>query len=110
MINRERVYWSWIDPALHCRSHEERLSNGTFLNVQVRLSTGGKTQLFLGAYDAQGAMLFEESFDSRAGETMTQAMEWGILQAQECVGNLATHSTAADKPEQAHQTGSRKGE
>jgi hypothetical protein len=82
MHRRGQKYWDWVDPELHSRSHDERLSDGTLINVQVRLSKAGVTQLFFGVYDKEGTMLREESFDSRPGETMTQAMEWGVVSAR----------------------------
>nr|WP_252959728.1 hypothetical protein [Pseudomonas simiae] len=78
MRNRGSVYWDWADPALHARSVDERLSDGTLLNIHVRMSALGATQLFIGVYGVKGMMLFEEAFDARSGETMTQAMKWGL--------------------------------
>lgn len=80
---RGDIYWNWANPALHVRSHDERLADGTLIDVQVRTSTLGKTQLFLGAYGPKGVMLFEEAFDSRPGETMTMALEWGLNRARQ---------------------------
>jgi hypothetical protein len=91
MRNRGQKFWDWADPELHSRSHDTRLSDGTLINVQVRLSKAGVTQLFFGIYDKEGTMLFEESFDSRPGETMTQAMEWGLAQVRELI-DLSTDS------------------
>lgn len=45
---REETYWQWADAQLHSRSHDEVLSDGTTLDVQVRLSRLGATQLFFG--------------------------------------------------------------
>lgn len=45
---RGQVFWSWADPTLHCRTHEETLSDGTLIDVQVRLSRTGATQMFIG--------------------------------------------------------------
>ena len=83
MRHRGQKYWDWADLELHSRSHDERLSDGTLINVQVRLSTAGVT--FFGVYNKEGTMLLEESFDSRPGETMTQAMEWGLARARELI-------------------------
>lgn len=76
------IYWNWANPALHVRSHDERLPDGTLIDVQVRTSSLGQTQLFVGAYGPKGVMIFEEAFDSRPGETMTQAMAWGLSHAK----------------------------
>ena len=83
MRNRGKVYWDWANPALHVRTVNERMPDGTLLDVQVRMSVFWETQLFIGVYAEKGMMLFEEAFDSRPGETMTMAMEWGLCKARE---------------------------
>ncbi|WP_392889771.1 hypothetical protein ACF6ZU_00360 [Pseudomonas migulae] len=88
MRERGEKYWDWADPELHCRIHEERLKNGLLIDVQVRLSNTGDTQLFVGVYEQKGEMLFEEAFFSRPGETMTQASDWGVQRAMEFVDTL----------------------
>lgn len=75
---REEVYWQWADAQLHSRSHDEELSDGTSIDVQVRLSRLGATQLFLGLYAKSGAALHEEYHPTRPGETMTRALVWGV--------------------------------
>lgn len=79
---RGEAFWRWADPKLHSRSHEERLDDGTLIDIQVRLSRVGTTQLFLGIYDADGSMIHEEGYDSRPGESMTKAMAWGVQRAR----------------------------
>jgi hypothetical protein len=79
------IYWNWSNPNLPVLSHDQRFPDGTLINVQVRTSVMGYTQLFVGAYGQKGAMIFEESFDSRPLETMTQAMAWGLSRAIERV-------------------------
>ncbi|RDL13469.1 hypothetical protein [Pseudomonas jessenii] len=105
---RGSVYWKWADPEIHFRNKDERLSDGTFLSVQVRTSRTGETQLFLGVYGQHGAMLLEESFDSRPGETMTQAMTWGLARAKEFVA-MTKSSAPISKPEQLPRKGSGRG-
>lgn len=82
MRNRGKVYWEWADPVLHVRSKDERLPDGTLLNVLVRMSPFGEVQLFVGVYGVKGTLIFEESYDSRPGETMTRAMAWGLERAK----------------------------
>ncbi|HEN8710690.1 MULTISPECIES: hypothetical protein [Pseudomonas] len=79
---REETYWQWADAQLHCRSHDEALSDGTTIDVQVRLSRLGATQLFLGLYGLDGKALLEEYYPARPGETMTRAMVWGVERAR----------------------------
>ncbi|WP_273465048.1 hypothetical protein [Pseudomonas sp.] len=79
---RGDVFWAWADPTLHHRTHDETLSDGTFIDVQVRLSRTGSTQLFIGVYSSEGLAVHEESFDSRPGESMTRALAWGVGKAR----------------------------
>lgn len=89
---RGEVFWTWASPGLHCRAHEEVLKDGTSIDVQVRLSMVGATQLFLGIYGASGAMIHEEGYDSRPGESMTKAMAWGVQRARCLASEQAEHS------------------
>jgi len=70
------------DTQLHSRCHDEALSDGTTLDVQVRLSRLGATQLFLGLYGQDGRALLEEYYPARPGETMTRALVWGVDRAR----------------------------
>ncbi|MNE73408.1 hypothetical protein D3C80_1694180 [compost metagenome] len=67
---------------MHSRSHDEALSDGTTLDVQVRLSRLGATQLFLGLYAQDGKALLEEYYPTRPGESMTRALVWGVDRAR----------------------------
>lgn len=80
---RGDVFWSWADPTLHHRSHDETLEDGSVVDVQVRLSRTGNTQMFIGVYAASGMAILEESFDSRPGESMTRALAWGVGRARQ---------------------------
>lgn len=85
---REEKYWEWADALLHSRSHDEVLSDGTSIDVQVRLSRTGATQLFLGVYARQGRALLEEYYPSRPGESMSRALVWGVDRARAMVATL----------------------
>ncbi|MNO43447.1 hypothetical protein D3C76_336690 [compost metagenome] len=76
MRHRGEVFWSWEDPTLQHGSHEEELSDGAWLDVQVRLSRTRETQAFIGIYEPTGLARVEEAYDRRPGETMTKAMVW----------------------------------
>lgn len=82
MRTRGDKYWDWARADLHVRNHDERLIDGTLINVQVRHCAVAGTQLFLGAYDLKGVMIFEEVHESRPGETMSQAIAWGVDRAR----------------------------
>lgn len=82
---RSDVFWGWADTKLHHRTHEEMLDDGTIIDVQVRLSCTGATQLFLGVYAPDGIALHEEAFDSRPGESMSRALAWGVGRARRVV-------------------------
>ncbi|WP_145183105.1 hypothetical protein [Pseudomonas sp. URMO17WK12:I11] len=79
---RDETYWQWADAQLHSRCHDEVLSDGTTLDVQVRLSRLGATQLFLGLYGQDGQAKLEEYYAARPGETMTRALVWGVNRAR----------------------------
>ena len=83
MRNRGQIYWNWANADLHCRNHDERLESGVLLNIQVRLSITNQTQLFYGVYEKSGLMVFEDSYLERIGQTMSQALEWGLIAARE---------------------------
>jgi hypothetical protein len=91
MRQRGERYWEWADPALHCRTHNETLNNGTIIDVQVRLSSAGGTQMFIGVYASCGMSLFEEICDSRPGESMTRALAWGVGLARRMAIEAAQH-------------------
>ena len=82
MRRRGQGYWKWADPQLHCRPHDETLDDGSIIDVQVRLSRTGSTQLFIGVYAPSGMAILEEAFDSRPGESMTTALAWGVGRAR----------------------------
>ncbi|MBA5708391.1 hypothetical protein DT037_15170 [Pseudomonas fulva] len=83
MRMRGSVFWSWADPTLHHRAHEETLIDRTSINVQVRLSRKGRVQLFIGVYAPGGMPVYEEAFDDRPKESMTRALAWGVMKARE---------------------------
>ncbi|MGE8110845.1 hypothetical protein [Pseudomonas sp. NPDC086566] len=91
---RGNVFWDWADSTLHHRTHDETLDDGTHIDVQVRLSSTGQTQMFIGVYAPEGAALHEEAFDSRPGESMTRAMAWGVGRARK----IAVEGVSAARP------------
>lgn len=94
MRTRGQTYWDWTDLSLHHRSHDEILDDGTMIDVQVRLSRTGKTQMFIGVYAPSGTPLHEEAFDSRPGESMTRALAWGLGRAR----RIAVDGLASVRP------------
>lgn len=90
---RGDVFWNWADPTLHHRTHDETLNDGATIDVQVRLSRLGGTQMFIGVYARGGMMLHEEAFDSRPGESMTRALAWGVGLAR----RMATERRTAER-------------
>lgn len=78
MRHRGERYWAWVDPVLSCRCYDETLADGTMIDVQVRLSRVGATQMFIGIYAASGMLLSEEVYDTRPGESTTRALAWGV--------------------------------
>lgn len=82
MRKRGKVFWNWADPAIHTRSVDERQPDGTLLNVQVRMSLLGRTELFIGVYGPDERLIFEEAPESAPGESMTAALARGLDQAR----------------------------
>lgn len=97
MRQRGERYWEWADPARHCRTHDETLDNGMTIDVQVRLSNDGITQMFIGVYAPSSMPLFEEGCDSHPGESMTRALAWGVGRARRVASETAPHK-GIDKP------------
>lgn len=83
MRMRGNVYWAWVDPALNHRSHEETLADGSRIDVQVRLSREGTTQLFLGVYARSGMALHEEAYDDWPKRSLVRALAWGSMRARQ---------------------------
>jgi hypothetical protein len=83
MRMRGNVYWAWVDPALNHRSYEETLPDGSRIDVQVRLSRGGTTQLFLGVYARAGMALHEEAYDDWPKRSLVRALAWGSMRARQ---------------------------
>ncbi|MNJ28911.1 hypothetical protein D3C77_234660 [compost metagenome] len=82
MRNRGDKFWLWADATLSHRYHDEELADGTRIDVQVRLSRTGETQLFIGVYNSNGVLIVEEIYDSLPGETLTRAQAWGLNRAK----------------------------
>ncbi|POZ99555.1 hypothetical protein C4E44_34410, partial [Pseudomonas sp. MWU12-2312b] len=80
---RGDTFWAWADPELHHRIHDELLNDGSLIDVQVRLSRAGKTEMFIGIYGPDGMALHEETIDSRHGESMTRVLAWGVGRARQ---------------------------
>lgn len=96
---RGDVFWEWADPELHSRTHDETLHDGTFIDVQVRLSRAGETQMFIGIYAPDGMALYEEADDSHPSESMTRALAWGVGRARQLAtaGSASTCRSASSK-------------
>ncbi|MGH8379307.1 hypothetical protein [Pseudomonas sp.] len=91
MRTRGQKYWDWADVHLHCRTHEEALSDGTTFDIQARLSRTGATQMFIGVYAASGDAIREEVYAKRPGENITRALAWGVERAR----HIASKGTSA---------------
>lgn len=96
---RGQKYWDWARNDVHVRDYDERLSDGTLINIQVRHCAEWATQLFIGVYSFTGEMLLEEGYASRPGETMTQAIAWGVDRAKELLGPRGDVQSKLTRPE-----------
>jgi hypothetical protein len=96
---RGDVFWEWADPEIHARTHDETLSDGTHIDVQVRLSRAGETQMFIGIYAPDGMALHEEADDSHPRESMTRVLAWGVGRARQlaAASGMGIRRTASSK-------------
>lgn len=92
---RGDIFWEWADPELHSRIHDETLNDGTHIDVQVRLSRNGETQMFIGVYGPDGLALYEEADDSHPRESMTRALAWGVGRARQLAAAVSSSTRRA---------------
>lgn len=82
MRKRGEKYWEWIDSQQHSRCHAEELSNGTEFDVEVRLSTMGAIQVFIGLYKKDGEAIIEEYEKRSNAESLSEALLSGVDRAR----------------------------
>lgn len=107
MPNRGCKFWEWADCALHHRSHDEKLSDGTTIDVQARLSRDGHTQMFMGVYGPDGALLAEEYYPCLQNETISRALVRGAERARFLAtsGNIVVVATPRKASSRAPRAG-----
>lgn len=81
MLTRSKVYFEWATSTQGHFGHEEKLDNGAQIDVRARVSTGGDTELFVGAYGKEGRMMMEEFHPVMDGMSVQQAIDWGTARA-----------------------------
>ena len=99
MRHRGGEFWAWADRLLDSWAHDEMLSDGTQIDVQVRLSRKAETQLFIGVYTKEGRLQFEEFYPALGSMTMEDALVLGVDRARA----LATGTNVTDRILQAHE-------
>jgi hypothetical protein len=87
---RGSMYRDWEDSQLECVTHEEVAGSGSTIEVQARRSSAGVTQLFIGVYSSDGVAVLEIAYDARPGQTVTEALAWGVAQSRGFVSMEAT--------------------
>lgn len=92
MRHRGGEYWAWADWRLQSRAHDEVLSDGTQIDVQVRLSRKAKTQLFIGVYTKEGRLQFEEFYPALGSMTMAHALVLGVDRERALATGVITQS------------------
>jgi len=95
MRQRGSQYWAWANSQPAMKQHEEVISDGTQIDVQVRTGRGGVTQMFLGVYDAAGNLLFEEFQASLKDKTMMYALALGVDRARDMATGFLVHRRPA---------------
>jgi hypothetical protein len=87
MRRRGAKFWLWTNTRLPLHTHEEVISSGVHIEVQVRVSHEGVTQVFIGVYDTNGWAIREEFHDRLVGEHYCVALKWGAQRAREIVAD-----------------------
>lgn len=82
MLTRSKVYFDWAQSSQDHFGHKDTLDNGTQLDIRARVAAHGDTQLFVGAYGADGRMLMEEYHPAMDNMTAQQAISWGTERAK----------------------------
>lgn len=82
MLTRSNVYFEWAKSNGGHFGHDEKLENGTQIDIRARVSPHGDTQLFVGAYGIEGRMLMEEHHPIMDGMDVQQAIDWGTARAK----------------------------
>jgi len=85
MHMRGPSYYQWADSRLPNVFHMEEYRYGTKIDVAVRCSPSGCTQLFYGLYERDGTRLYEEYIEKFPSNTTEDAMKWGIGRARALV-------------------------
>ncbi|KAF4559886.1 hypothetical protein HBJ16_002495 [Pseudomonas sp. CES] len=76
MRYRGEIFWAWADPVLKHYTHQVRLPDGAWLDIQARVSSTDVTQLFIGIYESSDFARIEEAYAKRPGETVSRAIAW----------------------------------
>ncbi|WP_397453693.1 hypothetical protein [Pseudomonas sp. NA-150] len=84
MRRRSAQYWLWVDNRLPLQTFEDLLHDGRQVEVQARLTVEGFTQVFIGAYAADGLIINEEFHDLEY-ESCCDALKWGVKRAHAIV-------------------------
>ncbi|WP_422766079.1 hypothetical protein [Pseudomonas hefeiensis] len=87
--------WRRLGPRKNLTSCPGLVDHYTFVDAQVRLTSKGNTQMFIGVYASSGMALHEEAVDSRPGELMTRALAWGVGCARRIAVGLAGGSAGS---------------
>lgn len=75
---RGGTFWLWADCLLKAERHQAYSETGSNIDIQVRASREGCTQMFIGVYNAAGNVLCEEFYSNLSCDTLAQALDWGI--------------------------------
>lgn len=82
MRMRGSAYYQCADCRLLNISHIEEYGSAKCIDVVVRLSRTGVTQVFWGVYDFCGTRLYEEYNEALLGHNITQGTNWGLTRAK----------------------------
>lgn len=92
MRRRGIAYAAWEDIRPVALRYDEDFGSGLALEVRVRASATGATQLFIGLYNSEHPRPFEEYYPCLIGKTIDHALSLGILRGRRLAIGVADES------------------
>jgi hypothetical protein len=98
MTKRGEKYWLWSDCLLQSTTRKTVTDGGAQIEVSARTSRRAVTQLFVGAYQANGLALAEEYYADCPDESVEQALDWGEKRGRFLIESRGAHRAARAWP------------
>lgn len=104
MTKRGEKYWLWSDCLLQSTTRKTFTEGGAQIEVSARTSRRAVTQLFVGAYQANGLALAEEYYADCPDESVEQALDWGEKRGRFLIESRGTHRAARAWPKRTSRS------